>query len=106
MDDGTLIQRLQDSGAMAAMDVERWRDSAKLLAALDVIGQDGASALIKIDGARPDGSIYTVVVSGGRMGEAFFRKDGRELPPLLREAISFYLDRADSDGSVTHGGGG
>jgi hypothetical protein len=50
--------------------------------------------VVKIDGGRSDGSVYTVVVSGGRLGEDFFRNDGADLATLLQEAISFYRSRA------------
>lgn len=101
MDDRALINKLQDSGNIAAMDVALWRDSAGLLAAFDAIGRHGVNALIKIDGARLEGSVYTVVISGGKLGEEFFRKDGKDLVALLREAISFYLDKVRSRSEAT-----
>lgn len=90
MDDESLVEELERNGRVTAQQVALWRDSAALLSVLDAIGRDGANALIKVDGSRPDGSIYTVVLSGGRLGEAFFRKDGADWSALLREAISFY----------------
>jgi len=72
-----------------------WRDSLQLLAALDAVGRDGANVLLKIDGGRSDDRPYTVVVSGGRLGEEFFRKDGAALVSLLREAVVFYAARRD-----------
>jgi hypothetical protein len=60
------------------------------LAAFEAIGRDGATALIKVDGQRSDESIFTVVVSGGPLGDVFFRKDGADLEALLREAVMFY----------------
>jgi hypothetical protein len=91
MDDRSLLEHLRESGCIAATWVEVWRECAELLAALDAIGRQGGNALVKVDGARPDGAFYTVVISGGRLGEAFFRKDGADLPALLREAVSFYV---------------
>jgi len=61
------------------------------MAALDAIGRDGVSVLVKIDGLRPDAAVYTVAISGPRLGEAFFfRQDGSDLPALLRAGIEFY----------------
>jgi hypothetical protein len=101
MDDRALLEKLRQNGCAPATWVEAWRGCAELLAALDAIGREGGNALVKIDGARPDGSFYTVVISGGRLGEAFFRKDGADLPALLREAISFYLAQIAGKGTRT-----
>jgi hypothetical protein len=80
--------------AKAGLDVEApcktWSDSIRLLAALESMGRDGANALVKIDGGRTNERLYTVVVSGGRLKEDFFRKDGSELLPMLREAVIDY----------------
>lgn len=69
-----------------------WSDMAKLMAALDAIGRE-CNALVKIDGGRDDAGVYTVVLSGGRLGDSFFRQDGPALRPLLQEAIEFFLVR-------------
>ena len=71
-----------------------WRDSTDLLAGLDGIGRSGGSAVVKIDGARGNSDIYTVVLSGGRLGDNSFRKDGSNLNTLLVDAISFFMKHA------------
>jgi len=88
-----LIEELQKTGHITLEQVARWKDLSELLAVLDAIGNDGASVIMKVDGGRSDASVYTVVVSGGKLGEAFFRKDGPKLHELLYEAISFYEAR-------------
>jgi hypothetical protein len=92
-----LVESLRSRGHVSGEQLAAWRDVSGLLAALDAIGRDGANAVLKIDGGRPDGSVYTVVISGGRLGEAFFRKDGDDLAALLAEAVEFYKARAWSD---------
>jgi hypothetical protein len=92
--DDDLLLELLENGQVAEDVLDRWHDALPLLAIFDAIGRDGASALIKVDGARPARSIYTVVVSGGRLGDASFRRDGGELSAMLREAIAFYRERA------------
>jgi hypothetical protein len=71
--------------------IQDWRDLAFLLAAFNAVGRTGTNALVKIDGARADNRFYTVVLSGGQLGDAFFRNDGSELEPILREALAFYV---------------
>ena len=93
MKDDSLLEEWQKRGLVTASHTSLWREAVELLGIFDAIGRAGANALIKIDGSRPDGSIYTVVISGGQLGDAFFRKDGTELPALLEEAISFYRTR-------------
>lgn len=56
---------------------------------LQSIAKDGASVVVKIDGIRKD-YIYTIVISGGKLGESFFRKDGAEIFFLLQDAIDYY----------------
>jgi hypothetical protein len=88
--DETLINELRTSGRISERQETLWRDVAPLMAAFDAIGREGVSALVKIDGERPNGAVYTVVITGPRLGEKFFRQDGRDLPILLRAAIEFY----------------
>lgn len=90
MDDESLVRSLQRSAQPSAAAVSQWSQLSLLLAALEAIGREGVIVIIKVDGARPGDSIYTVVLSGGPLGEAFFRKDGASLPDLVREAIGFY----------------
>lgn len=68
-----------------------WRDSIDLLAALDAIGRSGGSAVVKVDGNRPGADVYTLVLSGGQLGEHFFRKDGADLSALIAEGLSFFV---------------
>lgn len=57
---------------------------------IEAIAKDGASVIIKLDGERSEDKFYSVVLSGGKLGEAFFRKDGSELTLLLEELIEYY----------------
>lgn len=91
MNDEQLITVLRANACVSDAQVALWSDAANLMAALDAIGRDGAIALVKIDGARLDGNIYTVLISGARLGDESFRKDGSDLPNLLRDAIKFYI---------------
>lgn len=61
----------------------------KLWALLEKIGQEGGIVFMKIDGERPSNR-YTVGLSGGKMGDEFFRKDGDNLDQLLTELVAFY----------------
>lgn len=90
MNNEHLIDTLRTTGRVNDETVSRWSDAAGLMAALDAIGRDGASAVVKIDGGRPDGAVYTVVVSGPKLGESSFRRDGSDLLSLLGEAVEFY----------------
>lgn len=75
-----------------------WSEAIELLAiAESVVRSGGSNLVIKVDGGRAEHDIYTVVVSGGRLGEAFFRKDGAALSPLLRDALAFCLSRAAAE---------
>lgn len=94
MNNEQMIDALLASARISDEQVELWRKSAGLLAVLDAIGRDGMSAVVKIDGARTDGSVYTVVITGSKLGEEYFRKDGADLPMLIREAIDFYASKA------------
>lgn len=94
MNDDELLEALAQTGVESRGAAGPWSASASLLSALDAIGRDGGTALVKIDGGRADGRAYTVVVSGGRLGEEAFRRDGAELEVLLRDAIGFYVEHA------------
>ena len=88
-----MVESLLSGGRVTNAQISLWSDVAGLLAAMEQIGREGATAVVKIDGGRPDGSLYSVVISGGRLGEDFFRKDSGDLPALLQEAIEFYMTR-------------
>jgi hypothetical protein len=98
-DEKALIAGITALGLDARRGEPSWTEALPLLAALDAIGRDGGSAMVKIDGARANSDVFTVVVSGGRLGECFFRKDGSDLRSLLREAVAYYVKHA------VHGGG-
>lgn len=92
------VWRIRGESALEVVDassvVSAWTQSASLLAALDAIGRMGGHTLVKIDGERDGSQVYTVLVSGGRLGSDFLRRDGDDLPTLLREALRFYLANA------------
>ena len=97
MDENEILEALANIGLDVGRAASSWNGSLRLLAALDAVGRDGANALVKIDGERSTGHPYTVVISGGRLGEHYFRKDGEELQSLLCEALSFYACHASSN---------
>jgi hypothetical protein len=66
-----------------------WNAALPLLQELDQLSNEGVTAIVKIDGER-ENQKYTVVLSGGQLGERFFRQDGDVLPPLLALAVDFY----------------
>lgn len=108
-DDEAMLSALGEAGVDASSAVSAWAQSASLLAALDAIGRLGDHTLVKIDGERDGRQVYTVLVSGGRLGSDFCRRDGGDLPTLLREALRFYLANAGVDehsGSVRDFDGG
>lgn len=92
MAESEIIEMLSCRGLLTEESMAAWSDMAKLMAALDAIGRE-CNALVKIDGGRDDAGVYTVVLSGGRLGDSFFRQDGPALRPLLQEAIEFFLVR-------------
>jgi hypothetical protein len=92
-----LFESLRSGGRVSSEQVSLWSGVAGLLAGLDAIGREGANVVVKIDGGRPDGSFYTVVISGGRLEEEFFRKDSGDLAALLQEAVEFYKVRVWSN---------
>lgn len=89
MDSQTIVERMLSSGRVAEADVARWTDAAALMATFEAIGRDGTSAIFKVDGSRP-AEPFTVVLSGPRFGDSFYRKDGSDAFALLRDAISHY----------------
>lgn len=88
--EGGNLESLIGRGLLTEELLATWSDVAKLMAALDAIGRE-CNALVKIDGGRGGAGVYTVVLSGGRLGDTFFRKDGAVLGQLLHEAIEFYV---------------
>jgi hypothetical protein len=92
MSDQALVEEFLLSGRVTEREVVKWGNVAGLMAVFDAIGREGVSAVVKIDGGRLDGALYTVVVSGSRLGDSFFRQDGNDLAALLRDAIEFYKE--------------
>lgn len=92
-DHDDLLAALANLGIDRASRVPAWTGLAELLAALDALARVGTTAVVKIDGGRDGQDVYTVVVSGGRLGDAF-RRDGSDLATLLREALQFYVANA------------
>lgn len=90
--DEALIRELSGCGIDLRPYEQTWSELARLLAAFEAVARSGVNAIVKLDGARPGPAIYTVVVSGGSLGEHFFRNDGAELKALLREALTFFIE--------------
>lgn len=57
---------------------------------IEIIAKENASVIIKLDGKRSEDKFYSVILSGGKLGENFFRKDGSDLTSLLEELIEYY----------------
>lgn len=57
---------------------------------VESIAKEGCTIVIKFDGERDKKNFYTVVLSGDQLKDDYFRKDGADLPSLLREMINFY----------------
>ncbi len=90
MADEELLRKLSSLGVDIEAPRRVWNDAAELLAAFDAIGRVCSTALVKVDGERSK-NVYTVLLSGGRLGKRVFRKDGDDLPGMLREAIVFFV---------------
>ena len=58
---------------------------------------DGAVVVLKLDGQRvgeDDDGPFTVVLSGGGLGDDYVRVDGRSMPAALGEAVMRYARAA------------
>ena len=67
-----------------------WHGCDAVWPALEKMATEGSTVVIKIDGERrgeDDNGRYTVVVSGGPLGENFFRIDVSNLEEGLAKAI-------------------
>jgi hypothetical protein len=93
MNERTTLADLVAAGRLTEKDVETWSRVADRLAALTLIAREGATVVVKADGERAGFALFTVVVSGGRLGDDFFRRDASDLDGLLDAAIRFYCDR-------------
>src|SRR5688572_5147245 len=70
-----------------------WSGCDAVWGVLEEMGNEGATVVIKIDGQRTgpeDTGRYTVIVSGGPLGEDFFRLDTPVLEEGLAKAILYY----------------
>lgn len=90
-ENGLSNETLNAELAAIGITVEPSPESPFLLAAFEAVGKSGAIALLKIDGERTMEQVYTVMLSGGRLADDFFRKDGPKLHPMMREALTFYV---------------
>ena len=73
-----------------------WSGCDAVWPALEAMAADGAVVVVKIDGERrgeDDTGRYTVLVSGGPLGEEFFRTDTPILEEGLAQAILHYAER-------------
>lgn len=73
-----------------------WRGCDAMWKVLEKMADEGAIVVIKIDGERKgpdDNGRYTVVVSGGPLGENFFRQDTAVLEDGIAQAIVHYATR-------------
>jgi hypothetical protein len=66
-----------------------WQDAAPLISELQRATADGGTLVIKVDNERRDANVYTVVIAGEKYGRRFFRRDGADLPAILRDALEF-----------------
>jgi hypothetical protein len=73
-----------------------WKVWEGLWPALEAMVDEGAIIVVKLDGNRAQDELpkrYTVVLSGGRLGEEFYHKDTSDLEGALCEAVIFYTER-------------
>lgn len=92
--DKVLLLGLAECGVDFSPHVRSWGELVDLLAAFDAIGRSGSNAILKVDGGRGGEDVYTVVISGGRLGQEFFRKDGADLGVLLGQAVAFFIEHS------------
>ncbi len=73
-----------------------WRGCDAVWEVVEAMAAEGAIVLIKIDGQRQgpgDSGRYTILVSGGPLGEDFFRRDTPVLEDGIALAIVYYAER-------------
>jgi hypothetical protein len=73
-----------------------WQGCDAVWSVLEEMASEGSTVVIKIDGQRrgpDDNGRYTVLVSGGPLGDAFFRLDTDALEEGLAKAILHYAER-------------
>gem|GEM_PF-3494816 len=78
-----------------------WTGCDAVWKVLEEIADGGSTVVIKIDGERTgpeDSGRYTVVLSGGPLGEDFFRLDTPILEEGLAKAIVYYARKCWGNG--------
>lgn len=72
-----------------------WQGVDAVLPIIEAMRKEGAVVLLKFDGARVDSEAgpYTVLVSGGPLGDEFFRVDCQVLEDGLAKVITSYARR-------------
>ena len=68
---------------------------------LDRIQSEGSVVVVKLDGERHENR-YTLVITGGLLGENYFRKDSDDLGDLIRDAVNFYDSLIWSRTDISH----
>lgn len=96
------IQSLKARAAQVVQEIglatvtTNWSGCDPMWAVFEEMSREGATVVIKIDGQRTgteDNGRYTVLVSGGPLGENFFRLDTPVLEEGLAKAVLFYAER-------------
>jgi hypothetical protein len=73
-----------------------WKVWEALWPAIETMADEGSTLVVKIDGGRTtedDLKRYTVVLSGGKLSDDFFRQDGPNLEDILCTAVVFYAEK-------------
>jgi hypothetical protein len=73
-----------------------WKIWEALWPAIETMVDEGAVLVVKVDGGRTTDDLlkrYTVVLSGGKLGDDFFREDAVNLEDVLCNAVVFYAEK-------------
>jgi hypothetical protein len=93
MDPRAAVASLLRDRGLASPPVD-WEGCDAVWPALEAMADEGAVVVVKLDGERTGRSgRYSVVVSGGRLGEDYFRQDTAVLEDGLARAILHYAER-------------
>lgn len=91
------LRALEIASAKRSGFAERdWQIWEGLWPALEAMADEGAIIVVKLDGGRTRDEFpkrYTVIVSGGRLGDEFYREDTSDLEGALCEAVIFYAEK-------------
>jgi hypothetical protein len=88
------VARIFDHADLGPLPVD-WSGRDAIWPAFERMALEGATVLVKIDGQRTgddDNGLYTVLVSGGRLGDEFFRMDTPDLDVGCARAVIFYAE--------------